>query len=80
MQAEILTGFLCFYGNLEMFFFPKKSWWRDGVYLPKNEEVMVVVFGVLGQRRRRKGVSQSMCEIEAQPKGVIFERSSSVLF
>lgn len=48
------------------------------MYVPKNEEVMVVVFGVVGQRGRRKGVSVSMCEIEAQPKGVIFERSSSL--
>lgn len=34
----------------------------------QNAGMMAVVFVVLGQRGRRKGVSVSVCEIGAQPK------------
>lgn len=47
-----------------MFFFPKKSWERDGVYVPQtsHEEVMVVVFGVVDQRWSQKGVYECLGE------------------
>lgn len=44
----------------------------------RHEDVTVVVCGVVGQRGRHIGVSMSVCEIGAQPKGVIFEKSSSL--
>lgn len=66
--------------SVEMLLFPEKSRWSGwrSVRAIKMRRWWWWCLGFVGQRGRCRGASVSVCEMGAQPKGVMFERCSSL--